>query len=258
MGLILGPGLGGWLAGESLSTPFFIAAGLSLASMLLIAVFLPESLLVQERQQAVTRIKIANLKELWQALFGPIGSLLLLAFLISFAATNFQSIFGLYALEKFGFNPQQIGTILMVTALVSALVQSTLTGPLTRRWHETILIKSFLLTNAAGFLVLVTAYDFPTVLLTTGIYTLAHTLLRPVVQSLTSKRAPGGQGAAMGLNNAFISLGQIAGPLWAGFVFDININLPYISGAVILLVGFVISLFTINAQKQPTHGAQPV
>jgi DHA1 family multidrug resistance protein-like MFS transporter len=187
----------------------------------------------------------------------PIGGLLLMAFLVSLAATNFQAIFGLYALEKFGFNPQQIGTILVVAALVSALIQGTRTGPLTRRWHESSLIRIFLLTNAAGFLVLLTADDYLTVLLTTGIYTLSHTLLRPVVQSLTSKRAPAGQGAAMGLNNAFISLGQIAGPLWAGFVFDVNVNLPYISGAVILLAGFVISLFTIPADQQPSRGAQP-
>jgi DHA1 family multidrug resistance protein-like MFS transporter len=82
--------------------------------------------------------------------------------------------------------------------------------------------------------------------------------LRPVIQSLTSKRAPAGQGAAMGLNNAFISLGQIAGPLWAGFAFDLNVNLPYISGAVILLAGFVLSLFTISTARQPNGGAQPV
>src|SRR5512136_3364402 len=36
LGLILGPGFGGWLGGISLSTPFFAAAGLSLASMALI------------------------------------------------------------------------------------------------------------------------------------------------------------------------------------------------------------------------------
>ncbi|MGE5531109.1 MAG: MFS transporter, partial [Bacteroidota bacterium] len=257
LGLILGPGLGGWLAGESLSTPFFIAAGLSLFAMLLIAAFLPESLPPESRQRAGARLKMANFRELWQALFGPIGGLLLTAFMVSFAATCFQAIFGLYALDKFGFGPQQIGTILVVTALVAALIQGTLTGPITRRWHEAILIRIFLLTNAAGFMVLLAAYDYPTVLITTGIYTLAHTLLRPVVQSLTSKRAPAGQGAAMGLNNAFISLGQIAGPLWAGFVFDINVNLPYISGAVILLAGFVISLFTISTDKQPTRGAQP-
>ena len=40
--VILGPGLGGWLAGDSLSTPFFIAAGMSLLSLLLIFFLLPE------------------------------------------------------------------------------------------------------------------------------------------------------------------------------------------------------------------------
>ena len=258
LGLILGPGIGGWLAGPSLSLPFFIAAGLSLLSMLLIAVWLPESLPLEERQKPQSRIKLINLQELWRALSGPIGVLLWMAFLVSFAATNFQAIFGLYGLEKFGFNPQQVGTILMVTALVAALVQGILTGPLTRRWHESILIKIFLLTNAVGFLVLLAAYDYRTMLLTTAVYTLSHTLLRPMVQSLTSKRALSGQGTAMGLNNAFISLGQIAGPLWAGFVFDINPNLPYISGAVILLAGFFISLFTLSPGRQPTSQAQAV
>ena len=258
MGLILGPGIGGWLAGSSLSLPFFIAAGLSMVSMFLIMVWLPESLPLETRQQAKGRIKFTSMPELWQALSGPIGILLLMAFLVSFAATNFQAIFGLYGLEKFGFNPQQVGTILMVTALVAALVQGILTGPLTRRWHESILIKIFLLTNAVGFLVLLAAYDYRTMLLTTGVYTLSHTLLRPVVQSLTSKCAPSGQGTAMGLNSAFISLGQIAGPLWAGFVFDINPNLPYISGAVILLVGFFISLFTLSSSRQPTRQTQAV
>jgi DHA1 family multidrug resistance protein-like MFS transporter len=256
LGLILGPGIGGWLAGESLSTPFFIAAGLSLISLLLIGLLLPESLPLQSRQQATHQVKMVDLREIWQALFGPIGALLLLAFLVSFAATNFQAIFGLYALKKFAFDPQQIGTILVVTALVAAVIQGTLTGPITRRWHEASLIKVFLLTNAAGFLVLLTAYDYTTVLITTGIYTLSHTLLRPVVQSLTSKRAPAGQGSAMGLNNAFISLGQIAGPLWAGFAMDINISLPYLSGAVILMIGFGISLFTISTRERPVESGE--
>jgi hypothetical protein len=30
----------------------------------------------------------------------------------------------------------------------------------------------------------------------------------------------------------------VIGPLWAGAVFDLNGNAPYISGAVILLMGF--------------------
>ncbi len=47
---------------------------------------------------------------------------------------------------------------------------------------------------------------------------------------------------AMGLNNAFMSLGRIVGPIWAGLVFDVNISLPYLTGAIVMLLGFGVSL----------------
>ena len=49
---------------------------------------------------------------MWQALFSPIGILLVLAFLLSFGLTNFEGIFGLYALERFNYGPQQVGLLL--------------------------------------------------------------------------------------------------------------------------------------------------
>ena len=171
-----------------------------------------------------------------------------MAFIVSFGATNFQAIFGLYALEKFNFNPQQVGTILVVVGIVSAIIQGLLTGPFTKRFGEPLMIKVTLFTNALGFLVLLLADSYATVLLTTGIYVLSHALLRPSVQALTSRRALGGQGTAMGLNASFISLGQIAGPIWAGIVFDINMSYPYLSGAVILFLGFLLSLFKVKEE----------
>jgi MFS transporter, DHA1 family, multidrug resistance protein len=256
-GVILGPGIGGWLAGESLTLPFFIAAGLSLVSLVLVAAILPESLPPQARLASNKRIKFFDLAELWRALFGPIGILLLMAFIVSFGATNFQAIFGLYALKKFEFSPQQVGTILVVVGIVSAIIQGLLTGPFTKRFGEPLMIKVTMFTNAMGFLVLLLANSYATVLLTTGIYILSHALLRPSVQSLTSRRAVGGQGSAMGLNASFISLGQIAGPLWAGVVFDINMSYPYLSGSVILFLGFLISLFTIKEEPVEPRQVSP-
>lgn len=249
LGIILGPGIGGWFAGDSLVLPFFIAAGLSLVSSILIALVLPESLALGARERA-GQVRVVDLGELWRALFSPIGVLLLAAFIVSFGAINFQAIFGLYALNKFSLNPSQVGTVLVIVGFVSAIVQGVLTGPVTRRWGEVAVIKFSFLTNALGFLVLLTANTYETVLLTTGVYTLSHALLRPSVQALTSKRAALGQGAVMGLNNSFISLGQIAGPLWAGYVFDVDVDLPYLSGAAIMAFGFLISLLTISSSKQ--------
>ena len=246
LGVILGPGLGGWLAGDSLSTPFFIAAGMSLVSLLLILFLLPESLPAEARRQGKGKVNVVNLRALWQALFSPIGVLLLMVALFSFALTNFEAVFGLYALEKFGYGPERVGTILMVVAVVSTVGKAVLTGPATERWGEAAVIKASALAGSVGFLVLLAANTYVTILLATGFFILSKTLLRPAAFALISRRSAGSQGAAMGLSNSFMSLGRIAGPVWAGFVFDVNVNYPYLSGAAIMFVGFLVSLIWVS------------
>ena len=172
-----------------------------------------------------------------------------MAFLVSFGLTSFEGIFGLYALQKFEYGPEQVGTIMVVVGLVSAAVQGALIGPMTRRWGEPFVIKLSLLGSTAGFLVMLLATTYPAILLTTGFFVLTVALLRPAVASLTSQRAKMGQGAVLGLNNSFMSLGRIVGPLWAGYLFDLNYNFPFLSGAAIMLIGFVISLVLVRREE---------
>jgi DHA1 family multidrug resistance protein-like MFS transporter len=260
LGVVLGPALGGLLGSESLSTPFFLTAAVCLLTLLLVLLFLPESLPAEARRQTTTRVKpIAQIRDLWQALFGPLGVLLLMAFLVSFGLTNFQGIFGYYALKKFGYGTEEVGWILTVVGIVGALTQGVLTGPLTKRWGEATVIKVTLLASAITFPLLLMANNLATVLLTTGLFTLPNALLRPAVISLTSKHAEARQGTAMGLNNSFTSLGRVVGPIWAGFAFDININYPYLSGGVIMFIGFLLSLVWVSQERRETvsGGLQP-
>ena len=257
LGLMLGPGVGGWLGSESLSLPFFIAAGMAVASLLMIIILLPESLSGEKRAPA-GNLKTIQVKDLWSALSGPIGFSLFMVMLFSFALTNFESVFGLYALEKFGFDPGQVGTILTVIAVVSTIGKATLTGPATKRWGEVLVIKGSLLAGSVGFLVLLWANTYLTILLATAFFILSKTLLRPAAFALISKQATTGQGAAMGLSNSFMSLGRIVGPIWAGFIFDVNLNYPYLSGAIFMLVGFMLSLRWMKSKSmdslQPAEG----
>jgi DHA1 family multidrug resistance protein-like MFS transporter len=39
-----------------------------------------------------------------------------------------------------------------------------------------------------------------------------------------------------------MNLGRIVGPIWAGLVFDVDVRYPYLSGAAIMFIGFLISL----------------
>ena len=252
LGIILGPGLGGWLAGGSLSTPFFFAGGMALVSLLLILLLLPETLPAESRRLGSRRlgsrrpegrrISLVDFNELGRALFSPIGGLLLLACLGTIGTSNFESIFGLYALEALGYGPEQVGVVLTVVGVVAVIGRGVLTGIFTRRWGEVTVIKGALLAGAVTFLLLLLAKSYVTVMLTTGLFVLITAFFRPAVHSLTSQRATVGQGAAMGLSNSFVSLGRVIGPLWAGVVFDLNSSFPYISGAVILFIVFLLSL----------------
>jgi DHA1 family multidrug resistance protein-like MFS transporter len=253
VGMVLGPGIGGMLGGKSMQAPFFLSAALSILAMLLIWFLLPESLPVDKRSTGVQGFRGPQLRPMWTALFGPIGFLFVLAFLHNFAMTNFEGIFAYYAEAKFGYTSQTIGIILTVVGLVSAVVQGVLTGIATRKWGDIAVVKWSLFASIFGFLLMLTSYNLGTVILMTSLFILSNAMLRPAVSSLISKRADSGQGVAMGLNNAFMSLGRVVGPLWAGAVLDINLNFPFMTGALVMLIGFVASLFYLSGKVQTTE-----
>jgi MFS transporter, DHA1 family, multidrug resistance protein len=250
VGMVLGPGIGGWLATKSLSTPFFLAAALSILALILILLFLPESIGTEERSKDMSKLKGPQLKVLIKALLGPAGFLFLMAFILTFGLTNFEAIFGLYSATKHQYGPQTVGWIFAVIGVTSALVQGGLTGPLTKRWGEALVIRISLITSAAGFISMTMANNMVEVLVTVCFFVIGNAMLTPATSSLISKRTNLGQGATMGINNSFMSLGRIIGPLWAGLLFDINLNLPYLSGATVMIIGFLLAMIWLSREPE--------
>ncbi|OGO27043.1 MAG: hypothetical protein A2Z16_01575 [Chloroflexi bacterium RBG_16_54_18] len=246
IGMVIGPGLGGLLGGTNLSAPFFLAAALSFLALVLIWLVLPEPARV--RTAASGEKKDNRLVGLFKAVTGPIGILLLLSFLLTFGLTNFEAVFGLYAADRYEYGPSQVGMVLTLIGLLSAIVQGGLIGPMIRKFGEVPIIRWGLLFSAVGFILMTLPQTFLQVFLATGFFVSFNSLLNPSVASLVSKRTPYQQGITMGLNNSYLSLGRIVGPLWAGFAYDISMNLPFLTGVVIMLVGYFISLFALVPQ----------
>ena len=248
VGTIVGPAMGGFLASASLSTPFFIAAGMAFLSLILAIIFLPESHPIQE--QSGEKEAIIDLRAWWQAIFSPVGILFALTFISTCGLMIFANVFGLYGLERFDYGPEEVGIIMMVLGLVAALTQGLLAGPATKAWGDEAVIKAGLLVTAISFGLMLWADTFLTVILTTAFFALTVSIQSPALLSLTSRRATVPQGIAMGLSNSFVSLGRIVGPILGGVVLDINLSLPYISGAAFMLVAFFVSLIWIDQGKQ--------
>ena len=253
VGMVLGPGFSGLLAENSLSTPFYFGAALSILAMIFVYLILPESL-PQEQRSNSTNINLRQqFSQMWQGLVGPLGFLLFLAFLVSFSLTNFEGIYGLYMAHRFDYGPRDVGYTLTLIGIISAVVQGGLTGPATKRWGEEMVIKVSLLASGIGFLLMLLAFNTSTILLTIGFFVFSNAMIRPGVASLISKRTKSGQGISMGLNNSFMSLGRVIGPVLAGFLFDLNISLPYISGGIASLIGFFFCLALLRVPKAETN-----
>jgi DHA1 family multidrug resistance protein-like MFS transporter len=221
----------------------------------LVLLYLPESL-----EKAERTIKLENpasqFSVMWQALNSPIRILLIVTALMSFGLTNFEGVFSLYALDRYGYGPQRVGFILMLIGLTSAIVQAGLTGPLSRSIGEVNILRGSLFVSALGFIAMTRADTYAWVIATTLFFIIGNAMLRPATASLISKRTLSGQGLSMGLNNSFMSLGRILGPLWAGFTFDLGIQLPYYSGAAIMVIGLVISLLWLASGDRPAGAVE--
>ena len=231
LGIIVGPGIGGLLAFNSLSTPFFLAALLCLLTLAFMAWGLEETLRRKETNRGQPAPGFVSPGKLAAALAGPMAFGLIAAFSVNFGKSTFTSVYGLFALEKFGFGPREVGLLLMVMSLMYALAQGVLVGPLTRRLGEEALMRLLFPAIAVAFVLLVAAGSVAALVAAVASFMLLIALLKPTALSCLSRQAGENQGAAMGIAESFMSIGRIAGPLAAGSLFDLHLNAPYLMGA---------------------------
>src|SRR5713101_3639898 len=137
LGFIIGPVLGGIVAGNDLATadletPGLIAAGLSFAAFLGVILFLPESRPAGRAFRSRGQIAAARL-----AFARPVlARLIAVFFLVILAFSGMETTFAWWAIAQFGWGPRPIGFVFFYVGLLSALMQGVLIGPLIRRIGE--------------------------------------------------------------------------------------------------------------------------
>ena len=161
---------------------------------------------------------------------------------MSFGLANFETVFGLFVDHKFGFGPKDIAFIITFGSIAGAVVQATCFSWILNRFGEKRVISVCLF--FAGLFILLTLFvhKFWAIFAVTFIIFLAIDILRPAIGTQMSMVAEDQQGYVAGLNSSFTSLGNIAGPVVAGYMFDVNLNSPYVLASIILFICFGLSL----------------
>ncbi|MFB3169258.1 MFS transporter [Neobacillus sp. 179-C4.2 HS] len=238
-GFIIGPGIGGFLAGFGIRVPFLFAGALGVTAAILSIIFLSEPKRAEEEIEKSSGGKLG-----FKRISEPKYLIaFLLIFIASFGLAAFESFFSLFVDHKFQFKPSDIAVVITGGAIFGAISQVLLFDRLTRVWGEIKLIQYSLILSAVLVYLMTVVQSYLSILLVTFIVFVGFDLFRPAVTSYLSTIAGNEQGFVGGMNSMFTSLANISGPILGGMLFDIDINYPYYFATMIITLGIILTLF---------------
>nr|WP_301285753.1 MFS transporter [Priestia flexa] len=243
LGIVIGPGIGGFLADFGLKIPFLVSALVSLVAVLFSMMLLENS---ETEEATAARAAIQDnesmVSKLARSVKMPYFIPLVITLVMSFGLMAYESVLGLFLDKQYGATPQQIALMVTATGIVSVIVQLFLVDRIVRIFGEIAVLNIFIGVAALGFLLSLFTGSYSLFFVISLIIFLATSILRPVLNTLISKMAGNEQGFAMGMNNAYMSIGNVLGPTLAGVLFDVQIMYPFVLGFVLLLVTLGITM----------------
>lgn len=230
-GTIIGPAIGGLLAGISLLAPLYFAALVTLASLLLVAVFLPESPQVRHSNNHPGARPLSYTDTRYR-------HFLLIAAVMFIAFSVVQQTLGFYFQDTLHLaGPQaarQLGFALMLAATLALLAQGILVQRL--RWPAWRLIQTGLLALIAGSLLLTVGGKAWLLFAGTGLCGLGVGLCYPgCVAAASLSVGTDEQGSLAGLTTALPALGSVVGPVLGTGLYELSPHWTY-AGNLLLLV----------------------
>ena len=220
LGFILGPAIGGIMGSHDM--PFFVAGGLSTLNFLFALILLPESLQKDIADETIEdRHEWISPREIFRrtTLKSPLTPLFLVAFFSTFSFAGLEMTFPLFIEDRWNYGEREMGWMFMFMGAIAVPIQGVLLGRLINGLGERRIILIGLLLSGIGIALLLNAYSFVTLTIYLTIAGVGNQLIRPTNASWISKQTQIGQGAAIGIMDAFLSLGRILGPLLGGWLY---------------------------------------
>jgi DHA1 family tetracycline resistance protein-like MFS transporter len=219
LGFVIGPALGGLLAGLGVRAPFYAAAGLCLLNALYGYFVLPESLDKEHRRpfQWKRANPLGSLKFLQKT--QGIGGLAICYFLIYLAAQAVQGNWNFFTIYRFSWSEKMVGISLAVVGLLVGAVQAGLTRVVNPKLgnEKSIYLGLFLYT--IGLILFAFATEGWMMFAFLVPYCLGG-IAGPSLQATLAKHVPPNQqGELQGALTGLMSLTTIIGPLMMNNLF---------------------------------------
>ena len=239
-GLIFGPMIGGVLLNINFAAPFFFAAGVSLLSIILVLLFLPESLPKKENRLELKSRSIFPIKE--TKLFfksAEIRGVLIVFFIYSFGFFLFISTFSLFTQYQINVTPQGITFYMAWIGVLRVIFQSVLIDPILKRVSENTTLKLGIFAMIFTFSFLIFSNNFWIVFIPISFMSFGTGVIRPILTSKLTKTVKREEtGSILGVNNALSSIAQIITPILGGLILQYLPTqiLPILSAIIFALI----------------------
>lgn len=250
-GFIFGPAIGGFLSKYSLSTPFYFAGTLAMVGTILGVFLLQET--NKHKQEHITLNKLFDPKGLVRALFQPITGPVFVVSLLSLISLNAFIIgFQAFTVDKLKLDTIHIGLLFTQFGIVSVIMQG-FGIKLLQKWipsHRKMVRLSLTLAALAMFLTaFAQSYLFFAISLI--IFAIVNSPTGPVTTALLSEHTKAeDQGGVLGINQAYMSISQIVGPLLAGAIVGYSPNLVFVFAGIVLLLSLPSALHIRPANEK--------
>jgi MFS transporter, DHA1 family, tetracycline resistance protein len=247
VGFMLGPLVGGALAGEHLQTanflrPALLSACLSVLAMMLVLFMLPESRGRAQRAGApglAQQPRGAVRLPAWQLLrvLPGLRLLSLATLLVTFSQSTLESIFAIWAVDRYHVGPRTIGITFFVLAIVAVAAQGGLVRKLAPRFGEHRLALAGIAGYVFGLATVAYGPDLALVIVGLVLCGLGAGLFNPSGAALASHQAQAyNRGAIMGVYQAGTSSARVIAPFVSGWVYTrLGPGAPYLLAALVTL-----------------------
>jgi len=237
LGFIIGPLLGGWIAGitQNPAFPFWTAGALGVVNVGFISLFLPETHFKKKLASTFTIFKgLHNIRDAFSD--RDARSLYLVNFLYMAGFAFFTSFIGIFLVSAFHFSETAVGSFFAVTGMCIVITQLIILRLLANRFSEHAILRYTILCVA----IIMALYPFvpngTLIFFMIPLLAIPQGLSMANLPSLVSKSvSPEKQGAALGINTSLMALAQGVIPLVAGVGSGIiGVRLPFLAGAVLV------------------------
>lgn len=259
LGFVIGPALGGLLAGWGIRAPFYAAAGLCLLNALYGYFVLPESLSKENRRPF--EWKRANPLGALQLLkkYPAISGLAFSFFLIYLAAQAVQGNWNYFTIYRFHWSEKMVGLSLAAVGLLVGIVQ----GGLTRIINPLLGNEKSVFTGLLLYTIGLTLFAFATQGWMMFLFLIPYCLggiAGPALQAILAGHVPRNeQGALQGTLTSMMSLTTIIGPLLMNNLFyfftkkESPVHFPGVSfllAAFFMLCSVIIAWYVLAREKK--------